>query len=208
MELFPEIYREKNSFFHRYLSIYSSIYNDFQEDLDHRADMLDVSRAPKPLLELFLKWLGIDVDGGFLDETFLRMLLQEAPELIRFKGTAKCIRRICRLFLGEEPVIVEKNRMQRYVRSARQEVYASLYGDSPYDVTLLLAGVVDTHKKEQLLHLLEQFKPVRSKLRILFLENRGVLDTHAYLDRNAVVFSGEEGKMDYSTMMDGVIALV
>ena len=34
MQTFPEVYREKNSFFHRYLSVYSSIYNDFQEKLD------------------------------------------------------------------------------------------------------------------------------------------------------------------------------
>ncbi len=207
MEVFPEIYREKNSFFHRYLSIYSSIYQDFQDVLDHRADLLDVGKAPGDFLEIFLRWIGIDVDGGFLSEAFLRRLLQEAPELIRYKGTGRCIRQICRLFVGEEPTILERSLMQRYAGGARQEVYDSLYGESPYDVTLLLAAEVKEHKREQLLHLLEQFKPVRCRLRILFLENRGVLDTHAYLDRNAVVFSGEEGSMDVSTLLDGMIVL-
>ena len=207
MEVFPEIYREKNSFFHRYLSVYSSIYNDFQEVLDRRADMLDVGKASRNHLELFLKWIGIDVDGGFLEEEFLRMLLREAPELIRYKGTAKCIRQICRLFVGEEPTILEKRLMQRYAKSVEREVYDSLYGESPYDVTLMLAAAVDGHKKEQLLHLLEQFKPVRCRLHILFLENRGVLDTHTYLDRNAVVFAEEEGSMDVSTLVDGAIVL-
>lgn len=207
MEVFPEIYREKNSFFHRYLSIYSSIYNDFQDALEHRADQLDIRKVPKPFLEIFLKWIGIDVDGGFLEEEFLRTLLREAPELIRYKGTAKCIRQICRLFVGEEPVILEKSLMLRYERSVKQEVYDSLYGESPYDVTLMLADAVDEHKKEQLLHLLEQFKPVRCRLHILFLENRGVLDTHTYLDRNAVVFSEEEGSLDASTLADGAIVL-
>lgn len=208
MEVFPEIYREKNSFFHRYLSIFSSIYNDFQEALDHRADMLDVRKAPKHHLELFLKWIGIDVDGGFLEEEFLRTLLREAPELIRYKGTAKCIRQICRLFVGEDPVILEKSLMQRYARSVEQEVYDSLYGESPYDVTLMLKAAVDEHRKEQLLHLLEQFKPVRCRMYILFLENRGVLDTHTYLDRNAVVFSEEEGSMDISALTNRAIILI
>lgn len=207
MEMFPEVYREKNSFFHRYLSIYSSICDDFQDSLDSRADMLDIEKAPKELLELFLKWLGFDVDGGFLDEVFLRTLLREAPELIRYKGTGKCIRQICRLFAGEDPLILEKNLIRRYVRGEEQKLYDSLYGDSPYDVVLFLTSAVDGHRKEQLFHLLEQFKPVRSRLHILFLEDRGVLDAHAYLDQNAVVFSQEEGSLDLSALLDGAIVL-
>lgn len=207
MQVFPEIYREKNSFFHRYLSIFSSLYNDLQDKLDHRADLLDVDRAPKALLEIFLRWIGIDVEGGCLEAEFLRTLLRAAPELIRYKGTGNGIRRICGLFVGEEPEILERNLMQRYVKNAGKEVYDSLYGDSPYDVTLLFSATVAEHKKEQLLHLLEQFKPARSKLRILFLEKRGVLDDHTYLDRNAVIFSRKQGRMDYSTLTDGVIVL-
>lgn len=208
MEVFPEIYREKNSFFHRYLSIYSSIYQDFQDVLERRAELADVDKAPKELLEILLKWMGIDVDGGFLEEEVLRTLLRDAPELIRCKGSAKCIRRICRLFVGEEPMILERSLMQRYVRSTQKEVYDKLYGESPYDVTLLFTVGVGERKKEQLLHLLEQFKPVRCRFHILFLENRGVLDTHTYLDRNAVVFSGEEGSLDISAQADGATVLL
>ncbi len=207
MEVFPEVYREKNSFFHRYLSIYSSIYNDFQDILDHRADLTDVDSAPGKLLELFLRWIGIDVDGGSLEEELLRSLLKEAPELIRYKGSAQCIRRICRLFVGEEPTILERSLMRRYESSTQQKVNDRLYGDSPYDVTLLLSSAVDEHKKEQLCHFLEQFKPVRCRLRILFTKNSGVLDTHSYIDRNAVVLFGEEGRMDVSTQADGAIVL-
>lgn len=207
MQVFPEIYREKNSFFHRYLSIYSSIYHDFQDVLDHRANLLDVDKTPKELLEVFLRWIGIDVDGGSLQEELLRTLLREAPWLIRYKGSAKCIKHICRIFVGEEPTILERNLMQRYVKSTQKETYDSLYGESPYDVTLLFTIAVDGHKKEQLLRLLEQFKPIRCRLHILFLENRGILDTHTYLDRNAVVFTGEEGSLDVSTPADGVITL-
>lgn len=207
MEVFPEIYREKNSFFHRYLSIFSSIYHDFQEVLDHRADLLDVDQTSKDLLEIFLKWIGIDVDGGVLQEELLRTLLREAPWLIRYKGSANCLKRICKLFVGEEPTILERSLMQRYVRSTQQELYDSLYGESPYDVTLLFTAAVEEHKKEQLLRLLEQFKPIRCRLHLLFLENRGVLDTHTYLDRNAVIFSGEEGRLDGSTLADGAFVL-
>lgn len=207
MEVFPEIYREKNSFFHRYLSIFSSIYHDFQDVLEHREELLDVNMVPRDFLEVFLKWIGIDVGGGFLQEEFLRTFLREAPELIRYKGSAKCIRRICELFVGEEPTILERSLMQRYVRNAQQEVYDSLYGKSPYDVTLLFTIAVDEHRKEQLLRILDQFKPIRCRLRILFLENKGELDTHTYLDRNAVIFSKEEGSLDGSMFVDEAVVL-
>lgn len=207
MDVFPEVYREKNSFFHRYLSIFSSIYNDFQGNLDQREKMLDMEKAPKNLLVLFLKWMGIDVDGGFLEEEDLRALLRESGELIRYKGTKRSIEKLCELFVGEKPTILERGLMQKYIRNSEQDLYDSLYGDSPYDVTLVMNNVVEEHKKEQLLHLLRQFKPIRCKLHILFLKKRGVLDEHTYLDMNAVTFTQETGQMDVSTLLDGAIVL-
>ena len=70
-----------------------------------------------------------------------------------------------------------------------------------------MTNIVDEHRKEQLLHLLRQFKPIRCRLHILFLKPRGVLDEHTYLDWNAVTFSQEEGNLDASTLLDGAIIL-
>ena len=207
MQTFPEVYREKNSFFHRYLSIYSSIYNDFQEKLDMRKELLPVETASMPLLELYAKWLGIDVNGGYLGEETLRNLLLEAPELLRRKGTQYCIERICMILLGEKPIIAERGLIQRYVRRSEKAQYDDLYGDSPYDVSLLLKHYVEEKKKEQLLHLLSQFKPVRSRLQIVFLEPTGILDEHSYLDENAVVFSQENGMLDAAQIADGTIII-
>lgn len=207
MQTFPEVYRGKNSFFHRYLSIYSSIYNDFQEKLDLRSELLPVEKASLPLLELYAKWLGIDVNGGYLGEEALRALLLEAPDLLRRKGTKYCIERICMLVLGEKPTIVERGLMQRYVQRNEKKQYDSLYGDSLYDVTLLLKSFVEEKKKEQLQHLLSQFKPVRSKLHIVWLEASGMLDDHSYLDENAVIFTQREGMLDAAQIADGTIII-
>lgn len=207
MQTFPEVYREKNSFFHRYLSVYSSIYNDFQEKLDGREELLPVDEASEELLELYAGWLGIDVNGGYLGEETLRALLREAPELLRRKGTQYCVERICDILLGEIPVVAERSQMQRYVRRPEKEHYDALYGDSPYDVTLLLEHYVDEKRKEQLLHLLSQFKPLRTRLHLVFLEPEGVLDEHNYLDRNAVIFTQEEGELDAAQLADGTIIL-
>lgn len=207
MQLFPEVYRQKNSFFHRYLSIFSSIYNDFDDRLTHQDDLLDIDQVPPELLELYLKWLGIDVRGGFLEESTLRKLLKESKELIQYKGTKWSIERICELMIGEKPVIVERGLMQNYVKSSEQETYDALYGSTAYDVTLLVGRIVDKKKEEQLLHLLRQFKPVRSRLHIVFLKNNGILDEYSYLDKNAMMFEQGDGVLDLAQMMDGTVIL-
>ena len=97
--------------------------------------------------------------------------------------------------------------MQRYIRRNERKLYDGLYGDSPYDVTLLLKHYVEERKKEQLLHLLSQFKPLRSRLHIVFLEPTGVLDEHSYLDNNAVTFTQSEGMLDAARIADGTIIL-
>jgi len=207
MQTFPEVYREKNSFFHRYLSVYSSIYNEFQEKLDERRELVPVEKASLSLLELYAKWLGIDVNGGYLGEETLRNLLKEAPELLKRKGTRYCIERICMIVLGEKPTIVERGLMQRYVQRNEKKQYDNLYGDSPYDVTLLLNTYIEEKKKEQLLHLLSQFKPVRSRLHIVLLEPTGMLDEHSYLDENAIIFTQKEGMLDAAQIADGTIII-
>lgn len=207
MQTFPEVYREKNSFFHRYLSVFSSIYNDFQEKLDDRRELLPIEEAPLPLLELYAKWLGIDVNGGYLGEKTLRALLMEAPELLRRKGTRYCIERICDILLEETPTIVERGLVQRYVRRTEEAQYNHLYGDNPYDVTLMLKNPVEEKRREQLFHLLSQFKPVRSRIHVVFLEPSGVLDEYSYLDQNAKIFTQSDGILDEAQMADGTIVL-
>ena len=75
------------SFFHRYMSIYSTLYMDFQEKIDNVADFLDINTAPAQLLPIFCGWMGLDVSGDFLTEDRLRTLVKEAYQLNRTKGT-------------------------------------------------------------------------------------------------------------------------
>lgn len=207
MQVFPEVYRDKNSFFHRYLSVFSSIYNDFQYKLDKAEYLLDIDKAPVELLYLYTRWLGIDVSGGFLDEDTLRNLLKEAGEILPRKGTKYAIEHICEIVIGEKPIIVERCLMDGYIQHSVKENYDDLYGDSPYDVTLLINNYVSDRKKEQLLHLLEQFKPIRTRLKVVFLEESGVLDGHSYMDQNAVTFNQTEGVLDRNQSSDGTVIL-
>ena len=207
MQTLPEVYREKNSFLHRYLSIFSSLYNDFQQTIDRREELLDPDKAPVPLLEMYLKWFGLDVRGGFIDEPIIRTLLKEVAWLMAHKGTKQCIERLCQIFIGEKPIILERSMMSSYLRKAEMEIYNALYGENPYDVTLLIETQVDLVKRRQLLHLIEQFKPVRCSIAVVFLENAGILDSYNYLDKNAYVFSSTVTDLDEEHLMDGTVVL-
>lgn len=207
MATFPEVYREKNSFFHRYLSVFSSIYNDFQEKLDHREQLLDIDHASEERLLLYAHWLGLELNRGYLEIEVLRTLVREAGELNRCKGTKGCMERICQIVIGETPRIVERSLLQRYVRAEEKEQINRLYGDSPFDVTLMIQTPIEEKKKKQLLLLLNQFKPVRSELHMVYLEDSGVLDSHTYLDQNAVTFVQNNGVLDADQFADGTIVL-
>ncbi len=208
MQTFPEVYRERGSFFHRYLSVFSSIYNDFQQDIDRLPGLLNVDTCPVQLLGTYGKWLGIDLDCDIRDEQVLRTLVREAYSLNRMKGTKKAISRIAQIVLGEEVLILERNVMQDYMSSMDRKDLAELYGSSIYDVTMLVNHPVSDLEKSQLMYLIDQFKPLRSRIHIIHLKSDGILDSHNYLDMNARVFEVENGNLDDEQIMDGVVTLV
>lgn len=208
MQTFPEVYRDRGSFFHRYLSVFSSIYNDFQQDIDRLPELLDVDTCPVQLLGTYGKWLGIDLDCDIRDEQVLRTLVREAYSLNRMKGTKKAIGRIAQIVLGEEVLILERNVMQDYMSSMDRKDLAELYGSSIYDVTMLVNHPVSDLEKSQLMYLIDQFKPLRSRIHIIHLKSDGILDSHNYLDMNARVFEVENGNLDEEQIMDGVVTLI
>lgn len=207
METFPEIYRDRGSFFHRYLSVFSSLYMDFQEKIDTIAAFLDIDTAPAELLPTFGRWMGLDISGDFLKEERLRCLVKEAYQLNRMKGTKAALKRVSEIILGEEVIILEKNVMRGETQAVTQELYEDLYGDGTYDVTMLVHTYVPENQKSQLMFLLNQFKPVRSRLKVRFLDPKGDLDSHTYLDMNAYVQEAENAVLDERQGMDSSILL-
>lgn len=87
MDAFPEIYRQRNGTLHRYLSIFSSIYNDMEEEMDKLPMLLEPEKAPVYMLPVLAGWMGLDVSGGFLRENTLRKLVKEAYSLVKKRGT-------------------------------------------------------------------------------------------------------------------------
>ncbi len=191
MDTFPQVYQERNSFFHRYLSVFSSIYNDISEQNEHLYEMLDLNTCSPELLEMYGSWFGIDLKGGFLEEDVLRRIVREAYTLNKLKGTRKGIERILTIILGEEPVILE-NRMQ---------------GGGVFDITILVNRKLTEELRHQLTFMVDQFKPLRTKLRILQMEHEAVMDGNSYLDMNAAIPADKQMILDEEALYDGAFVL-
>ena len=82
-----------------------------------------------------------------------------------------------------------------------------MIGNGRFDVTILVKSFVEEKKKSQLSFLLNQFVPVRTHLRIIYLEGRSELDTHSYLDINASVFDTRDGKLDSHMTLDANVLM-
>lgn len=208
MQAFPEVYRERNGFFHRWLSVYSSIFNDISDEIDNLPKLLDIDTCPAELLPTYASWLGLDISGGFLSEDICRQLVKEAYNLSRIKGTARALSRIIEIVLGCEAEIIEHNTMRGYLLSDGAELPANLKEGGVYDVTILVHGHIKEIIRHRLMFLLEQFKPVRARLHLIELDKNAVIDGNAYLDMNATIPVGQAPTLDDENNSGMVLTLL
>lgn len=207
MQTFPEVYQQRNSFFHRFLSIFSTIYNEFEERIEALPSMLDIDTCPKELLPVYAGWMGVELGGDFFDEAVLRKLVRRIYGLNRLKGTKAVLEELIEIILEEKPIILERNRMEDYIETEHREEFAKLYGDSVYDVTILINQELSEATKNQLMHMLNQYKPIRSNLYLVQLKQEGTLNAYSYLDMNAAIGEKKQANLDEQATMDGVIIL-
>lgn len=199
---FPQVYQADNEFLRRYLSIFSTMYQDFQEQIDALPQLLDVDTAPEALLPMFASWLGLETDETLFTPQELRRLLKAAPGLLERKGTREAVEEVVRLFVEEPVYIVEQNLLP-----AGQRHGGELYGTTPYDFTVMLGRELDEKLRLRLKFLIDQFKPIRSRCHIVFLEECGGLDAFTYLDMNARVLQNAPGSLDDGKALTGMTFL-
>lgn len=199
---FPQVYQTDNEFLQRYLSIFSTMYQEFQEKIDALPELLDVDTAPEELLPVFASWLGLETDAMLFTSGELRSLLKAAPRLMENKGTRWAVETVVKLLVPEEVYIVERNLMQSDQRRSED-----LYGKTPYDFTVMVGSRMDEKLRLRLQFLIDQFKPMRSRYQIVFLEECGGLDAFTYLDVNGTVLQNAAGTLDDGMALTGTTYL-
>ncbi len=207
MQTFPEIYRERNSFFHRYMSIYSSIYNDFGDKIEHLPDMLDIDTCPPELLIEYAGWMGIDLKGGFLEEEAMRTIVREAYSLNRMKGTRRSIERILEIILKEDSVIIEHNQVRSHISRESRDYPPSFEPKSIYDVTILVRSKLTEELRHQLMYMIRQFIPVRTRINIAQMDEHVIIDSNTYLDINARLPESQDAVLDEGSVLSDMIVL-
>ena len=198
----PQVYQSDNGFLERYLSIFSTMYQELQEKIDALPELLDVDTAPEELLPFFASWLGLETDSMLFTSEELRSLLKIAPQLMRNKGTRWAVETVVKLFVPEEVYLVERNLLM-----ADQRHSGALYGETPFDFTVMIGRKMNEKLRLRLQFLIDQFKPVRSRYQIVFLEECGGLDAFTYLDVNGMVLQNATGTLDDGKALTGTTYL-
>ncbi len=208
MGIFPQIYQERNSDFHRYMSVFSSIYGDYQEEFDDLPKILDLDTCPAEYLPVYGSSMGIDLSGGFLEERIMRQLVKEAYSLNKKKGTKQAIERIIEIVLECKVVVLEHNLVNAYFQADdSMELPESMKNGGTYDVTVLVSKEISEAEKNRLLFLLNQFKPVRCNINILQTDKTATTDSNSYLDVDSYLPDTKHMVLDEKVMMNDFIVL-
>lgn len=196
ISFFPQIYQEWGGFLHRYLAIYHSIYEDFQEKCEATGQLFSADTAPKELLPVFVSWMGIDVDGNLIEEDILRKLVRSAYQLNKMKGTKWSVEELTRIVLDTTPTIVENNILRE------KDELMNRYGNSRFDLTIMIKKELTDNQKTVYYNLVKQFIPIRCSLHIYYLNDQCTLDDNTYLDLNAKVYAIPGMNLDQVNGMD------
>ncbi|MCR5451313.1 MAG: phage tail protein [Lachnospiraceae bacterium] len=212
LNLVPEVYHNRGDFFHNFISIFASIYFDTHNEIEALPELLNLDTCPKELLHKYAGWLGIDIVGDYLDEDTMRMLVKEAWQLNRMKGSKWAVERLIEIILKEKPIIIEQNTLLSYEASDTEEAMAiesvrHLLHKKRFEVTVLVKKQISEEERYQLFHLLNQFKPIRSNFRIIQLTDNSILDGNSYLDLNATIYKNREATMDEYNSLDSMLVL-
>lgn len=197
-QTFPEVYRRNGEFMHRYLSVFSSLYNDLQEEIDSLPALFDPDTAPAALLPVFADWLGLEIEGGFLSDRQCRQLIRSGFRLLSRKGTRAAIEEIVHL-LVEEPVYI----LERVGPEGSREQN----GEEPFAFTVLISRRSDEQLHAKLLYLIDQFRPIRTRVSIVFLGDCAGMDYHCYLDVNASLVQSTGGSLNGGAALNGLTCL-
>lgn len=190
-EYFPEIYQQ-DEFFGRYLAVFESQYLDLERKVDEIPARLDYETVHGADLARLADWLGLDNEQGVLNDEQLRAMIRQVDLFQGKKGTRAALEAVIELVTGLRPRIVEQFQWGAYPLSpARRRLYTALYGgqDSDFCVLLDLCGRTRPLplKASALDALIEEYSPLGTRHKVVYLRRCSHLDAHCYLDVNSTL---------------------
>lgn len=186
----PSIYqknRESAAFLDQYLSIFQSLYDDFDRRFENSTTLLEPAVAETDFLHYMADWLDI-VNTNIWSEDKLRKLIRMAPDLFRKRGTRQGLIEVIELFTGESPIVVEQWQIQDFRKTSdKKDALDRLYGTDENTFMILVKEKYCSGKREQeaLFSLIQEVSPAHMEAHLVALRQYIILGEHTYLGVNS-----------------------
>ncbi|HEX9060531.1 MAG TPA: phage tail protein, partial [Clostridia bacterium] len=201
LDYLPAVYQEdpeSKDFLERFLSIFSTIHDEMEENIDNMARNFDADTVEGDFLKWLSGWLSIASDDRW-NQNSLRELTKRASEIYKIRGTKRALEEMIRIYTGEKPIIIEYFQYREFLKDAdATKNLIKLYGDDPYTFSVLVrsACVKETHQKIAVKKILQEEKPAYTKARLIILKSSIELDGHTYLGINSNLSGGSPLLLD------------
>lgn len=195
----PAIYRTgtKEDFLGRFLGLFETVYQDFDEKIAASTRQLDPMSAEPEFLHWLAKWVGISNAHLWQDDK-LRFLLEGIVRKNLIRGTREYMEYMVSAFTGERPFLLEYCDIEQYrenetaYRSLRQ-----LYAYGPYEVSVLVREQTVPTLREQhaLKKMIEDMKPAHIRVHLVIMRPGITLGQNAYAGVNSVLAAYERANL-------------
>lgn len=210
----PAVYQEQaeNSFLERFLTLFGTFFDDMEDRIDHISRYFDADAAAGEFLRWLGGWLGILVDDSWSDRQ-VREFIKLAPLLYQRRGTRGGLHEMIRLYIGDDPIIVEHFQVKELLEKPElKELVSRMYGDDPYTFTVLLKpGAIRSDKQRLVVQrIIREQKPAFTEARLVELHPSIYMDMHAYLEMNSYLSEptllslDERSSMPFGTLLTDV----
>ena len=202
VEYLPEIYQQegRDSFFERYMTVFQSLYEDLEREVDKVPFYLDYETTPDKNLPLFAEWTGRWHSGKKWTPEQMRYLIMNLQKIQSGRGTRSVMEQMIRLLTGKEPVIMEHFQWKDWMngKSSLMEEYRKLYGNDEDTFVVMIDGSEEElgFSERELESRLEDYTPLGMKCRVVCLKKKSCMDGQSYLDKNSCLSVPEVPKTD------------
>lgn len=180
----PAIYQEQD-FTYRFLSIFSSMFQDLEEEIESFPRQLDPDSAAPEMLEYLSQWLCMEPEK---DPELLRRrfpgILEEYETMYTRAGVMRSVERLT----GVKPWLIEHFMVDpNSPDCADPALYRRLYGENPYRFFLLLPQrtFAQQAQMERFIDQMRELIPAETEFELVLLKPCIQLDWHTYLGINS-----------------------
>ena len=198
VEYLPEIYQAegRDSFFERYMSVFQSVYEDFEQEIAEIPSQLDYDTTADSNLQMFTEWTGKWHTHRQLNPSQVRYILRNLNEIQSGRGTAHVLELVLKLVTGGDAFVLEYFKWHDWMkgRSSLSESYSRLFGENEDVFTILLRDMDGSlaNRRQYICKIIEEYVPFGMKCNLVWLEWNSHMDSYCYLDANSRLFIPEQ----------------